>query len=426
MESIEYGMGPLQKLEKFLRCYRVSCKGLFLLIMLPTGSLHAKEEVHVKKEELSEESREVSSQKRRVFFSPSLLALALEALQKEDLEQAQSYIDQPTEKTPVQGRTWYHRGVIYEKMLRGKISSEKAPLLLQETITSYQKVLQLKPRLSQYYSFAAMRLSQLGMYYLDRGRRYYRREAWDEAIRQYAFCFQIDPQVADTYLYTAVAAHQSGKHALALQHYEKYFILQPKPAATAYRALATLLADSYKRWEKAFKVLENALYWYPYDNSLLYEQRKIFAAAEKDYLSHLRQRLRVLPHEPYAHYQLGYYYEQAGDTEEAQKYYRQASQCLSAPAAPWRQLGILRYQQAIQRIEEIRKLPEEKWEKEASTLEETLKQCLRQSLTYLQTAHRMDLTDRITLRLLKNIYRSLHLPQEGKITRMLKACNTPL
>lgn len=353
---------------------------------------------------------------------PSLLKQAIQAFDQDDWAQAQVLIDQATSSEEAQGKTWYYRGAIYEKLLRNEITSEEAPQRLEKTLAAYRQALAMTLVPSQYHSFAQINLNNLWTYYLDRGRRYYRQENFEKAIEQWQYCEQIKAEAPCVSLYTAIASHQNEQYVLARQHYTQYLTQSKVAPAEVYRALAHLTAELEKNPQKGLQIIAEALPHYPFDHDLLYEQQALYQTLEQ--LDILKQQLEKKKgrsqQKAATYYQLGCWYELQGQTQEALQQYKKATKLAPSQVAPIRQQGIVYYNQAAQLTKKIQEMPDEEFQEKGRELKKDITRALEQALPCLEQARRLQPRDTLILKHLQTLYIRLQKPaQAAKIRQQL-------
>lgn len=356
---------------------------------------------------------------------PSLMQQALAAFEQEDLVQAQALIDEAVTvpvSSPQEG-LWYYRGVIYEKLLRNQITTEEAPQLLATTLAAYRKVLELAPTASQYHSFAQINLQGLCAYYLDRGRRYYKQEAFESAIKQFDRCKEIDSEDLWAYLYTAIAAHQEEQHDLALNNYNHYLASGTVVPSAVYRSLAYLTAHYCQDVDQALALLEQGLQRSPFDNDLLYERLQLLKALEKEEAEQglLQKKIEEVPQEAAAHYQLGYWHECQGQHEEALQHYQKVTALAPDRFEPVRQQGVIHYNRAAQITQEAVALADEDFEQQGKEYLKKLKEQLNLALPYFERANKLSRRNAFVLKHLRTLYQRLGKTEKAqKVERTLK------
>ncbi len=359
-----------------------------------------------------------------LLASPSIVNRAINALENKDFTQAQMLIDQAIEAHTVneQASTWYYRGVIYEALLRDNVAKEEAAEFLALALASYQQALALAPATSQYHSFAQININGLWAYYLDRGRRYYKQEAFERAIDQFDICKKIKPEDPYAYLYTGIAAHQDERYELALHNYEQYLKVGGDSPAV-HRGLANITADCLKDTDKALATLDQALLRYPLDNDLLQAQMQLYmrhdGAEEKERL--LKEQIAAAPLEATFPYHLGYLYERWGQLQKALEYYQKAASLATDKVEPVLQQGIVYYNQAVQVLDKIADMSEEEFQQVGTTFIKTFQEHLKQALPYFEKANAIKARDVFILKHLCEAYLRLNmLTKANKTERCLR------
>ena len=347
---------------------------------------------------------------------PTLVNQAIAAFEAEDFPEASALIDQATEGGAIgpDAGCWYYRGVIYEKLLRSKIATDEAPALFEETLAAYNRVLATAPQASQYHSFAQMNLGGLWAYYLDRGRRYYKQENFESAIMQFQYCRRISANDPYADLYTAVAAHQQEEYDLALSSYTSYMAAKKTVPTAVYHALARLTATFLKDPDEALAILEKGLAEYPFNNNLLHEEVAIYTTMGTTAVQAQLLKKETETNTAVACYQLGYWYGQQEREEEALVLYQKAGMLDPQHVEPFRQQGIVYYNQAVLVTQEITKIPEEDFQKVGVSLIKQLQERLASALTCFEQAQKIAPRDLFILRHLQITYQGLNKPAKAK------------
>jgi tetratricopeptide (TPR) repeat protein len=348
---------------------------------------------------------------------PSLIKNALMFFDQENYTEAQNLVDQAIQDTKFQkeASTWYYRGVVYEQLMRKHIALDIASRYLEEAIQAYHHTLSLTPAANQYHSFARINLKGLWLYYLNRGSRYYKAEAFDRAIEQFDVCKSLEPNNPYALLYTAIAAHQEGVYHLASEHYQAYLQLE-KGEAVVYRGLANLIAYQLKEPDKAHEILEQAIQQYPWEVNLLDEQNtlliklKRIEAKEQQYQVALSQA----PTNPLLAFRLGYLYEQLGELYKAAIYYRQAAELAPKQLEPVYRLGIVYYNQAANIINQTTDTTEEAFQSIAKEVQAETEAYLKRSLTCFKQARKLRRTNLFIAKQIYIIYKRLGMTDKAR------------
>lgn len=266
-----------------------------------------------------------------------------------DITQAQVTIDEAIKDSKLMKHpaTWYYRGVIYSKLLKDNISSEKATDLLDETLAAYTKTTQLSLPHTQFHSFARSNIASLWSYYLDRGIRYYKQENFDQAVDRFAICKRIIPQDPTPELYTAIVYQSNKKPAEALHYYEAYLQIAG-PQVAIFRAIANIQYHQLKKFSEAISLLDTAIAKFPFNNELLEEKFLIYKDA-KQIDQYETTLLEAIASSKAWHvvYEYAYLLENQGLIEKAVAYYAHVLKNIPDQYNTLRQIGFLFYNEAI-------------------------------------------------------------------------------
>ncbi|WP_419241840.1 tetratricopeptide repeat protein [Cardinium endosymbiont of Nabis limbatus] len=243
--------------------------------------------------------------------------------------------------------TWYYRGVIYDRLLRDDIASEKALTLLDEALAAYEKAKQLSlSKSKQFHSFALSNLAALWRYFLNRGMGYYRQEAFDQSIAQFAICRRILPDEPTPLLYTAIVHHSLDQSEEALRYYQDYLAVKGPQFAVA-RAMAAIYYHKLKDFDKAIAILNEALLQFPCNNELLEEMCLIHSTAGRIDAYAASLTAEGQGKEIHASYAYAYLCAYQGRIDEAIACYQQLLKAHPHQYDALRQMGFLFYNEAI-------------------------------------------------------------------------------
>ncbi|MCT4697443.1 tetratricopeptide repeat protein [Candidatus Cardinium sp. TP] len=272
---------------------------------------------------------------------PSLLSNA---------QQARLAIDEAIKNSKLVNHpaTWYYRGVIYDRLVRDHIAEPSTvSILLDEALAAYAQAKRLSVSKSkQFYSFTLNNLAALWSYFLNRGIGYYRQEAVEQALAQFAICKRILPEEPTPLLYTAIVYHSVDQPEAALRYYQDYVAVHGPHFAVA-RAMAAIHYHKLKNFDKAIAILKEALLQFPFHNELLEEKCLIYDASRSidDYSASLKVGLQDKKIDAY--YAYAYLLEHQGRIQEATGYYQQLLKECPHQYDTFRQVGFIFYNEAI-------------------------------------------------------------------------------
>jgi tetratricopeptide (TPR) repeat protein len=356
-----------------------------------------------------------------LWGQPKLVTQALNLFDQGKYVEAKNCIDQASEDAQLQKKpsTWYYRGVIYEQLMRKNMALAIAPTYLKEAVQAYQKTLSLASKNTQYQSFANINLKGLWCYYLNRGVRYYKTGAFEQAIEQFELCKQLAPENPYAFLYTAIARQQEAKYELALEQYQAYLQLQPRGEAAAYKALANLTACYSQNFALAQTILEEAIYQYPWEVSLLEAQNNLFMQLKQ--LEFQEQRYHAALNQnaanPLLSFRLGYLYEQTGNLAEAAIYYQKAVLLAPKQLEPVCRLGMVYYNQAAAIIQRAHAMPEAIYQQTAHQLQLEVEDYLHKALNCFKQARKLQHTNLFIAKQLYILYKRLGMSEKAQLMK---------
>lgn len=213
-----------------------------------------------------------------------------------NLQRARLAIDEAIQDTTLAKHpaTWYYRGVVYDHLLREHPT--EATIFLEEALASYVKTMSITSPATQFHSFARSNQAKLWSYYLERGIRYYKQEAFERALEHFAICRRILPDEPTPLLYAAIVYHTQHQPEVAWQNYTAYLQSAP-PTAFVYRAVAQLLFQQLHAMDAAMDWLDAGLLKFPFDTDLLAEKCSIYQAVGKmdQYIASLQADMEDMP-----------------------------------------------------------------------------------------------------------------------------------
>ncbi|AXI24580.1 pentatricopeptide repeat domain [Cardinium endosymbiont of Sogatella furcifera] len=296
---------------------------------------------------------------------PSLLSNA---------QQARLAIDAAIKNNKLVGHpaTWYYRGVIYDRLVRDHIAeASTVSILLDEALAAYAQAKKLSlSKSKQFYSFTLNNVAALWSYFLNRGIGYYRQEAVEQALAQFAICRRILPEEPTPLLYTAIVYHSVDQPEKALRYYQDYVAVHGPHFAVA-RAMAAIHYHKLKNFDKAIAILNEALLQFPFHNELLEEKCLIYETSGSidDYSTSLKVGLQDKKIDAY--YAYAYLLEHQGRIQEATGYYQELLQEHPHQYDTLRQVGFIFYNEAIKLYTDILKLNRQKEQLAYSALVES-------------------------------------------------------
>jgi tetratricopeptide (TPR) repeat protein len=192
------------------------------------------------------------------------------------LDKAREEIDQAVynDKTKVEAKAWYYKGVIYSDISRSANPAYKnlSADPLKEAYEAFSMSMQLDPAKGEYYKLSEKKLKELWADVINKGITEYEAEKTEEAVKTFEMAQKIMPADTAAYIYASYAAEALGNDAL-LKKYTNELVKLNHKSAYMYRNRIYLESDNAKKLE----ISKQALADFPKDEGLLEMQAEIFS-----------------------------------------------------------------------------------------------------------------------------------------------------
>lgn len=309
-------------------------------------------------------------------------------------------------------KTWFYRGNIYLQIHMSDKPEYKSldPNAISKAYESYDKMLELDQK-KQYYTEALQNLLIVSEQLYNQGVEQFTSENFSAAVESFEKAAKVNETFGNTdtlSLFNAgLAAENANDNAKAIKHYTKVLELN-YPQPLIYNSLSNIyLAE--KDTLKAFSTIEEGRAKYPDDFNLLIAQTNLYLTSGRTdkAMSNLTEAIKKDPTNPTIYYAVGVNYATMGNTAEAEKAYLKAVELKPDYFEANYNLGALYVNRAAEIINEANKLKLN--DPNYAKMKEDADAALKLSVPYLETAQRLDPSDKSTLLALKEIYTRLSM-----------------
>ena len=174
------------------------------------------------------------------------------------------------EKTKLQAKTWYYKGLIYSDIYKSdKVEvKEQAPDALKTSTEALLKSKTLENNPSGEYSkLSEGQLQENWVNLINRGIAYFQTQKYDDALVMYQLAQQINPSDTTAYVYGAYAAEGLKKDDLVEQYSNKLLSINYK----SLYVYSNVIGAAIKRndYQKAIEFCQQALGAFPKEKALL-------------------------------------------------------------------------------------------------------------------------------------------------------------
>lgn len=362
-----------------------------------------------------------------IYGQKALRTTAYNDLRKGNLDKALTNIE-PTISDPTtmsDPKTWFYRGNIYLQ-IHMSTNPEYKKLdadALTKAYDSYKKLLELDTK-REFYTEAIQNLFVISEQLYNQGVNYFKLgdslnspAEYNKALLSFERAVEVNASYGsvDTLaIFNAgLSADKGLNYPKAREYYDKVIAMNyPQPL------VFNSLSDVYLKEKdtlQAIATIQAGRKKYPENFNLLIAETNIYLASKQNdkAMANLAEAVKTDPMNPTIHYAVGVNYFTMNNLEEAEKSYLRAIEIKPDYFEANYNLGALYVNQAATVIDKANKLPLSA-AAEYDALKLQADDILKKSIPFLETASRLDPTDKSTLLSLKEIYTRLNMLDKRK------------
>jgi tetratricopeptide (TPR) repeat protein len=325
-------------------------------------------------------------------------------LKYDELDKAMMFIDEASEHPSTIGmaKTWYYKGLIYQKTFNHEKYGELVPNPLQIALKSYQKALEINPKY-EFKEEIEQNIQKIAADLFQSGVDAYTASNFEKALLNFETYLSINPEDQSANLNAALSAQNIGNTEKAKSYYEKLIALkvdQPRP----YQGLATIYKAEGDT-AAALKVVKEGRVAFPADKKLMIEELNIYLAQGRteEALEIANNAINNDPENATLHHVKASMLDNLGRKNEAIEAYKKALELNPESFDTNYNLGALYFNQGAEIINKANDIPPQKV-KEYQTAVAAADDKFKTALPYLEKAQKIKPDDTGTLVSLKQIY----------------------
>lgn len=334
----------------------------------------------------------------------SKVVSAYNYLKYDELDKAVSYIDEAAEHPSTSGmaKTWYYRGLIYQKTFNHEKFGSLVPDPLMVALRSYDKALEIDPEY-EYGKEIRQNKQKIAADMFQAGVDKYTANEYAGALTYFENYLSINPDDQSANLNAALAAQNSDNPEKAKKYYEKLISLkvdQPRP----YQGLAAIYKAEGDT-AAALKVVKDGRAAFPADKNLMIEELNIYLS-----MGEAEQALEITnnainndPENATLYYVKGSMLDNLGRKDEAIEAYKQSLVKNPESFDTNYNLGALYFNQGAEMVNKANEIPPQKVKEYQEAISKADDQ-FKAALPYLEKANQLKENDPSTLVSLKQIY----------------------
>jgi Tfp pilus assembly protein PilF len=324
----------------------------------------------------------------------------------EDFDRAKTAIDEASvnETTSPMAKTWYYRGLIYQKIYKHEKFGNLDPDPLMKAAESYQKALKIEPK----YEFEAeirQNLMIVTNNMFGQGVEYFNAKTYDKALNSFENVLIISPSDTLATLNAAYSAERAGNKTKAKSYYNQLISMKYKDPKI-YIFLGNLMKTDGDT-TGALATVKQGRQLFPADNGLVIEELNIYLAGGKDKeaLESLNLAIQGDPNNINLHFAQGTVYDKLGRKSEAAVSYKKAMELKPDFFDAYYNLGAMYFNEAA---EMANKANDIKSNTEYAKAKEKFDAKFKEAQPYLERALELKPDDTNTMISLKQLYARLN------------------
>ena len=320
----------------------------------------------------------------------------------DELDKAKTAIDEASanETTSGMAKTWYYKGLIYQKMYKHEKFGNLEPNSLSIAYQAYSKALEIEPG----YEFAPeinQNKQVIGNMLFSQGVEYFNAKKYDLALESFENVLKSSPNDTLALLNAAYSSEKSGNKTKAKDYYNRLVGMKfndPK--------IYVFLSNIYKSENDtamALTTIQNGRKQFPGDNNLVIEELNIYLSTgrDKEALESLNVAIQGDPKNANLHFAQGTVYDKLNKKTEAAGSYKKAIEMKPDYFDAYYNLGAMYFNEAAEMANKANDL---KSNAEYTKAKEKFDAKFKEAQPYLEKAHQLNPSDNNTMVSLKQLY----------------------
>lgn len=331
-------------------------------------------------------------------------------LKYDDLQRAAEAIEEAAvhEQTSSSAKTWYYKGLIYQRSYKHEKYGNLAPNALDIASESFRKALQLEPDF-EYAPEIKQALQQVASQMYGQGVDQFTAKDYGKALISFESILKIVPDDDQATLNAAYSADRSNDKKKAIGYYGKLIDKNFKEARI-YIFQSGLLKEQGDT-NAAIAVVQKGRQLFPSDNNLIIEELNfyLFRGDDVKAMEVMDAAIQSDPQNASLYFARGTVFDRMGKKDDAANSYQKAIELKGDYFDAYYNLGAMYFNEAA---ELANKANDIKSNTEYAKAKEKFDAKFRQSVPYLEKALELNTSDQATISSLKQIY--LRLNEKAK------------
>ncbi len=320
----------------------------------------------------------------------------------DELDKAKTAIDEASQNETTVGmaKTWYYRGLIYQKTYKHEKYASLDPDPLKVALESYNKALEIDPQY-EFKEEIVQKKMELGNQMFGQGVEYFNAKNFQKALVSFENVLLVSGTDTSATLNAAFSAEKSGDKTKAKHYYNRLIEMNYKDPK-----IYIFLSNMYKSEQDtamALSTIKKGRQQFPADKNLVIEELNIYLFSGK--INEAREMLNVAiqadPNNASLHFAQGTILDQLGDKQAAAISYKKAIELKPDYFDAYYNLGAMYFNEGA---EMANKANDIKSNAEYAKAKEKYDAKFKEAQPYLEKAHELNPKDTNTMLSLKQLY----------------------
>ncbi|MFI5219962.1 MAG: tetratricopeptide repeat protein [Bacteroidia bacterium] len=328
-------------------------------------------------------------------------------LKYDQLDKAKEAIDDASvnEQSINMEKTWYYRGLIYQRIFKHEKYANLDPQPLQKAYEYYQKSLELNPR-SEFVDSIKLFKTIIVNNLSNAGIEQYNAKNYSAALESFESVLKMIPSDTATILNAAYSAEKSGNKEKAKKYYQSLIDMNYADAKI-YVFLSNILKAEGDT-AKALTIIQNGRKLFPEDKNLAIEELNfyLYSGKSREAIEPLNQAIAKDGGNANLFFARGSIFDKLNETDKAKADYNKAIELKPDYFDAYYNMGAMFFNQGAELANKANAIPPGKT-KEYDEAKKKADNKFKESQPFLEKALELNPTDRSTLLSLKQLYARL-------------------
>ncbi|MFN5223617.1 MAG: hypothetical protein ACK5DJ_05470 [Bacteroidota bacterium] len=334
------------------------------------------------------------------------------------LDKARTNIDEASvhESTMGKAKTWYYRGLIYQKIYKHPKYGNLDEMALEKAFESYKKALELEPNYEN-KDVINQNLEILAGNFFARGLDEFNAKTFDKSLNSFQWVLKISPNDSKATLNSALCAERVGKLDVAKGYYAS-LVTAKQADANVFLSLSSILRKE-NNIDGALTTIIEGRKSFPENNPLMIEQLNIYLSTgrEKEASEFIDMAIQSDPSNASLYFAKGTLNDKQGKKDVAEMAYKKAIELNGNYFEAYYNLGAMHFNTAAEMVNKANDIPPNKIA-DYEAAKKKFEAKFREAVPYLEKALELSPKDVSTMESLKQIYTKLN--QLDKASEMKK------